>query len=164
MSFNGSQDRLSYPTISPAPYRSFSEVFSLPCKCRTFSPRRKAPRAVARTLIGGYILIYSGSARLTSFEINFVSKVTSRAQLEYMNIHPPINALATALKVPPRKTSRRSARLRGASPPLSTLVTLKISSVKLASYPLPNTLLYLLTLTVSPTLNFGRGRSPRAEP
>ena len=59
-------------------------------------------RAVARTLIGGggggkRTFIYSGSARLTSFEINFISKETSRTQLEYMNIHPPINALATAL-------------------------------------------------------------------
>ena len=62
-----------------------------------------AIRAVARTLIGGggggCIFIYSGSARLTSFEINFISKETSRAQLEYMNIYPPppINALPTAL-------------------------------------------------------------------
>ena len=31
-------------------------------------------RAVARALIGGCIFIYSGSARLTSFEINFISK------------------------------------------------------------------------------------------
>ena len=60
-------------------------------------------RAVARTLIGGggvysYIQKIVSSARLTSFEINFISKETSRAQLEYMNIqHPPINALATAL-------------------------------------------------------------------
>ena len=60
-------------------------------------------RAVARTLIGGgggggCIFIYSGSARLTSFEINFISKETSRAEPEYMNIHPPpISALATAL-------------------------------------------------------------------
>ena len=55
-------------------------------------------RAVARTLIGGgCIFIYTGSARLTSFEINFISKETSLARPEYMNIHPPINALATAL-------------------------------------------------------------------
>ena len=65
---------------------------------------RNMNRAVARTLIGGggrCIFIYSGSARLTSFEINFISKETSRAQLEYMNIHPPppINALATALNM-----------------------------------------------------------------
>ena len=50
-------------------------------------------RAVARTLIGGCIFIYSVSARVASFEINFIP--------EYMNIHPPppppINALATAL-------------------------------------------------------------------
>ena len=57
-------------------------------------------RAVARTLIGGCIFIYSGYARLTSFEISFISKETSRAEPEYMNIHPPpppINVLATAL-------------------------------------------------------------------
>ena len=46
-------------------------------------------RAVARTLIGRCIFIYLGSARLTSFEINFISKETSRAEPEYMNIHPP---------------------------------------------------------------------------
>ena len=55
-------------------------------------------RAVARTLIGGCIFIYSGSARVASFEINFISKETSRAEPEYMNIHPPpIDAVATAL-------------------------------------------------------------------
>ena len=59
-------------------------------------------RAVARTLIGGggCIFIYLGSARLTSFEINLISKETSRAKPEYMNMcppPPPINALATAL-------------------------------------------------------------------
>ena len=48
-----------------------------------------ADRAVARTLIGGCIFIYSGYARLTSFEINFISKETSRVEPEYMNIHPP---------------------------------------------------------------------------
>ena len=46
-------------------------------------------RAVARTLIGGCLFIYSGFARLTSFEINFISKKSSQAELEYMNIHPP---------------------------------------------------------------------------
>ena len=48
-------------------------------------------RAVAKTLIGGggCIFIYSGSARLTSFEINFILKETSRAEPQYMNIHPP---------------------------------------------------------------------------
>ena len=56
-------------------------------------------RAVARTLIGGCIFIYSSSARLTSFEINFISKEISRAEPEYMNIHPPISALATALHI-----------------------------------------------------------------
>ena len=39
-----------------------------------------------------------------------------------------------------------------------------VSGLKLASYPLPKVLLYLLTLTVSPTLKFGSGSSPRAEP
>ena len=60
-------------------------------------------RAVARTLIGGggggvysYIRVLPDS-RLASFEINFISKETSRAEPEYMNINPPINALATAL-------------------------------------------------------------------
>ena len=38
---------------------------------------------------GGCIFIYSGDARLISFEINFISKETSRAEPEYMNIHPP---------------------------------------------------------------------------
>ena len=58
-------------------------------------------RAIARALIGGCIFIYSGSVRLTSFEINFISKETSRAEHEYMNIHPPppISALATTLLV-----------------------------------------------------------------
>ena len=57
-------------------------------------------RASARTLMGGGggIFIYSGSARLISFEINFISKETSWAEPEYMNIHPPpINTLAPAL-------------------------------------------------------------------
>ena len=35
--------------------------------------------------------------KLTSFEINAVSKETNRAEPEYMNIHTPINALKTAL-------------------------------------------------------------------
>ena len=73
------------------------EVF-LPSKPCSFSIR-----AVARTLMGGggggCIFVYSSYARLTSFEINFISKDTSRAEPEYMNIHPPppINVLATAL-------------------------------------------------------------------
>ena len=50
-------------------------------------------RAVARALIGGggglYIFIYSGSARLVSFEIKLISKEVSRAKPEYMNLHPP---------------------------------------------------------------------------
>ena len=56
-----------------------------------FMSTRVRSRAVARTLIGGggCIFIYSGYARLTSFEIDFSSKETSRAEPEYMNIHPP---------------------------------------------------------------------------
>ena len=52
--------------------------------------------AGARTLIGGggCIFIYSGFARLISFEINFITKETSRAEPEYMNIHPPPPQLA----------------------------------------------------------------------
>ena len=53
--------------------------------------------SIAKIMLGGCIFIYSGSARLTSFEINFISKETSRAEPEYMNIHPPISVLATAL-------------------------------------------------------------------
>ena len=56
-------------------------------------------RAVARALIGGggCIFIYSGSARLVSFEIKLISNEVSRAELEYMNIHPPISFLATSM-------------------------------------------------------------------
>ena len=47
-------------------------------------------RAGARTLIGGgCIFIYSGYARLISFEVNFITKENSRAEPECMNIHPP---------------------------------------------------------------------------
>ena len=48
-------------------------------------------RAVARSVNGegGCIFIYSGSARLVSFEIKLISKEASRAEPEYMNIHPP---------------------------------------------------------------------------
>ena len=58
-------------------------------------------RAVARTLIGGgCIFIYSGSARLVSFEVKLISKEIGRAEPEYMNIHPPpISVLATALRM-----------------------------------------------------------------
>ena len=59
-------------------------------------------RAGARTLIGGGgggIFIYSGYARLISFEVNFITKETSRAKPEYMNIHPPISVLAPALLI-----------------------------------------------------------------
>ena len=63
-------------------------------------------RAGARTLIGGggggrvgCIFIYSGYARLIPFEINFITKENSRAESEYMNIHPPppVSVLAPAL-------------------------------------------------------------------
>ena len=50
-----------------------------------------ACRAVGRALIGGgggCIFIYSGRARLVSFEIKLISKEVSRAEPEYMNIHP----------------------------------------------------------------------------
>ena len=61
--------------------------------------RKGGNRAVARTLIGGggCIFIYSGYARLISFEINFTTKETSRTEPEYMTIHPPISVLAPAL-------------------------------------------------------------------
>ena len=48
----------------------------------------------ARALIGGCIFIYSGSARLVSFEMKLMSKEVSRAEPEYMNIHPPPPQLA----------------------------------------------------------------------
>ena len=58
-------------------------------------------RAVARALIGGGgggggggIFIYSGPVRLVSFEIKLISKEVSRAEPEYMNIHPPPPQLA----------------------------------------------------------------------
>ena len=50
-------------------------------------------RAVARAFIagggGGCIFIYSARARLVSFEMKLISKEVSRAEPEYMNIHPP---------------------------------------------------------------------------
>ena len=51
-------------------------------------------RAVARALIGGgggggCIFIYSGSARLVSFEVKLISKKVSWAEPEYVNIQPP---------------------------------------------------------------------------
>ena len=42
---------------------------------------------------GGVVFIYSGSARLICFEIRLISKKISRAENEYMNIPPPINAV-----------------------------------------------------------------------
>ena len=39
---------------------------------------------------GGGVLIYSGSARLVSFEIKLISKEASRAEPEYMNIQMTI--------------------------------------------------------------------------
>ena len=62
------------------------------------SQRDYTYRAGARTLIGGgCIFIYSGYARLISFEINFITKETGRAEPEYMNIHTNISVLAPAL-------------------------------------------------------------------
>ena len=68
-----------------------------------FTSPVSAARAVARALIEGggeCIFIYSGSDRLVSFEIKLISKEVSRAEPEYINIHPPpppISVLATAL-------------------------------------------------------------------
>ena len=65
-------------------------------------------KAVARALIGGggCIFIYSGSARLVSFEIKLISKEASRAEPEYMNITPPpISVLATALNIRSKKSA-----------------------------------------------------------
>ena len=45
--------------------------------------------SLERSLGGGCIFIYSGSARLISFEMKLISKEVSWAELEYMNIHPP---------------------------------------------------------------------------
>ena len=54
---------------------------------------------------GGCIFIYSGPARLVSLEIKLISKEVSRAEPEYMNIHPPppISVLATALIACPER-------------------------------------------------------------
>ena len=54
---------------------------------------RLTTRAVARALIGGggvYIHIFK-LCPLVSFEIKIISKEVSRAEPEYMNIHPPPN-------------------------------------------------------------------------
>ena len=64
----------------------------------------KVHRDVARALIGGCIFIYSGPARLVSFEIKLTSKEVSRAEPEYNEYTPPpppppISVLVTALKV-----------------------------------------------------------------
>ena len=66
------------------------------CNCTTKSQTatQNIGRAVARTLIGGCIFVYSGSARLVSFEIKLISKEISRTEPEYMNIHPPPPQLA----------------------------------------------------------------------
>ena len=48
----------------------------------------------------GCIFLYSGSARLVSFEIKLISKEVSRTEPEYMNKQPPPNSvLATALRI-----------------------------------------------------------------
>ena len=63
-------------------------------------------RAVARALIGGggvysYIRVMPDGFLLKSVVFKLISKEISRADHEYMNIHPPppppINALATVL-------------------------------------------------------------------
>ena len=61
-------------------------------------------RAVARALIGGggvysYIRVMPDEFLLKSVVFKLISKEISRAEHEYMNIHPPppINALATSL-------------------------------------------------------------------
>ena len=42
----------------------------------------------SRALIGVCIFICSGSAQLIYFEIRLISKEISRAEPEYMNMHP----------------------------------------------------------------------------
>ncbi len=48
---------------------------------------------------GVYIHIFRCSARLISFEMNLISKEIRRAEHEYMNIHPQLNAVVTPLTV-----------------------------------------------------------------
>ncbi len=76
--------------------RNLTEVF----KQATVQVRGQSS-GVTRALIGGggggCIFIYSCSARRISFEMNIISKEIRRAEHEYMNIHPPINALVTPL-------------------------------------------------------------------
>ncbi len=74
--------------------------------CTAKFERGNDGRAGTRTLIwegGGGMFLYSCNARLISFEINLkkqlISKEISRAEHEYMNIHPPINILAPALEM-----------------------------------------------------------------
>ena len=79
-------DFVKKPAIFMKPWLAF-KVVSLAA-----TAGRSMIRAVARALIGGgggCIFIYSGSARLVSFEIKLISKEASRAEPEYMNIHPP---------------------------------------------------------------------------
>ena len=78
------------PKVSPScPWTHLSHLRYIQ-SVEITSKYKTIDRAVARSLIGGgCIFIYSGSARLASFEINFISKETSRAEPEYMSIHPP---------------------------------------------------------------------------
>ena len=46
-------------------------------------------RAVARALIGGVYIHIFRSCPTSFFEIKLFSKEVSRAEPEYMNIHPP---------------------------------------------------------------------------
>ena len=80
-------------------------------------------RAVARTLIrggGGCLFIYS------------CSKETSRAEHEYMNKHPPINVLATAVipNVEPLSCYTMPAPVSASAP---KLLTPTYSSIELLS-------------------------------
>ena len=50
----------------------------------------KTGPSVERYLGGGVYFIYSGRARLVSFEMKLISKEVSRAEPEYMNIHPQL--------------------------------------------------------------------------
>ena len=71
-------------TSHPKRFHMFSFFqFARLGECVVFS------RAGARTLIGGMCIHILGYARLISFEINFITKETSRAEPEHMNIQPP---------------------------------------------------------------------------
>ena len=56
------------------------------CTSALFTTKGPLNRNIAQMLV---LSVCSGSARLTSFETNFISKEPSRARPEYTNIHPP---------------------------------------------------------------------------